>query len=105
MVLGGEQTLFDRQLAHRDFEDFEVADFLDHRRGGMEVVAMVVAMVVVMIVAVVVIGRLGHLSFVPVPASGQSPAGSSQRSGSSVCSVSFSNGYPSQRSFCLKRTM
>src|SRR3954454_13138197 len=36
----------DRQLADRDLENFEVTDFLDHRRGGVDVVAMIVAMVV-----------------------------------------------------------
>ena len=94
VILGGKQTLLDRQLAHGDFENFEVAYFLHHRRGWMAVVA----------VAVVV--RLRHRwSLYCVSGFDHSPAGSSQRSGSSVCSVSFSNGYPSQRSFCLNRTM
>jgi len=35
VVLGGEQTLFDRQLPHRDFENLEIAGFISHWRVGL----------------------------------------------------------------------
>src|SRR6266480_97229 len=72
VILGGKQALLDRQLAHRNFENFEVAYFLDHWRGWMSMVAVFV--------------RLRHgWSFYRVSGFHQSTAGSSQRSGSSVC--------------------
>src|SRR5207237_3342953 len=42
VILGGKQALLDRQLAHRNFENFEVAYFLDHWRGWMTMVAVFV---------------------------------------------------------------
>ena len=34
VVLGGEQPLFDRKLAQRDFEYLKVSDLLDHRAAS-----------------------------------------------------------------------
>ena len=86
MVVRGEQAFFDREFADGNFEDFEVSDFLDHWRGRVLVQAvMVVVVVVIMIV------RLWH-AFSPAVWCDQLLMGSSQRSGNSVCSVSFSKG-------------
>ena len=91
VIIGGEQPLLDAQLANRDLECLEIADFVDHGGGG--------------VVAVMVIVR--HLA-IPFRVSAQTDyAGSSQRSENSVCKESLPkvSGYSGQRSFCLKRMM
>jgi hypothetical protein len=45
MVLGGEQAFFNCKFANGDFQRLEVADFLNHRAGG--IVAVTVAMIVI----------------------------------------------------------
>ena len=81
VILGGEQALLDRQLAYGDLQNLEIGYFVDHRRRWMLVVPPSSSW-----------SCECCMLCTPQLAVDQPPTGSSQRSGNSVCNVSFSNG-------------
>src|SRR5271165_3144909 len=90
VVLRGKKAVLDRELTNCNLQNLIVSDFFHHWGGWM-----IVAIIVVLVCHCVL----------PPSRPGQLPTGSSQRSGDSVCKVSLSNGYSSQRSFCRNLTM
>src|SRR5262249_18023510 len=94
MILRGKEAILDRKLPQCNFENFEVSYFFHRWRRFM-----------LMAAASVFVCCL-HVPSLPVSSDpDQFQTGSSHRSGSSVCNVSFSHGYSSQRSFWRNRTM
>ena len=51
MIFGGEQAFLDRQFTDSQFQNFEVGNFVDHRRRGM-IVAPVSRMVVAVVLCI-----------------------------------------------------
>ncbi len=89
MILRGKnEAMLDRKLPHGNLQNLEVS-YLFHRWRRFMIVA-----------APGVFVRCLHVPSFSISADhGLSQTGSSQRSGNSVCNVSFSDGYSSQRSF------